>query len=244
MPYYGFDIYYLILVLPTVIFALIAQASVKSTVNKYSQVPTRRGMTGKQVAEAILQGAGIFDVSVEPVAGTLTDHYDPSAKVVRLSETVYNSYSIAACGIAAHECGHAIQHNVGYGPLSIRNAIIPITRIGSNLSMPLILAGILMGQFTSGGGTSDFGYTLIMLGIAAFGLSVVFQVITLPVEFNASSRALGILSNSMMLDQDELTGARKVLTAAAMTYVAAMAQALANMIRLLMLFGRGSRRRN
>ena len=241
---YGIDIYYILLVLPTVIFALVAQAKVKSTVSQYSQVRTRRGMTGKQVAEAILQGAGIFDVTVEPTSGSLTDHYDPSTKTVRLSETVYAQTSIAACGIAAHECGHAIQHNVGYGPLSLRNAIIPITRIGSNLSMPLIIVGLLVSSFTArSGSTSDFGYTLIMIGIFAFGLSVLFQVITLPVEFNASSRALSILSSSMMLDQDELDGAKKVLKAAAMTYVAAMAQALANMIRLLMIFG-GGRRRN
>ena len=239
-----FDIYYVILVLPTVVLALIAQARVKSTFNTYSQEFNRRGMTGAQVAQAILQGAGIYDVQVVPIQGNLTDNYNPSTKTVSLSESVFNSTSIAAAGVAAHECGHAIQHRVGYAPLQLRNAIIPITQIGSRLSMPLILVGLVLTYFTAGAyAGTGFAYTLIYIGIAAYGLSVLFQVITVPVEFNASNRALQILGSSQMLDQDELGKAKKVLSAAAMTYVAAMAQSLAMMLRLLMIFGRGRGRK-
>lgn len=239
-----FDIYYVILVLPTVILALIAQARVKSTFNTYSKVFNRRGMTGAQVAEAILHGAGIYDVQIMPIQGSLTDNYNPSTKVVSLSESVYGSTSIAAAGVAAHECGHAIQHHVGYAPLQFRNAIIPITQIGSRLSMPLILAGLVFTYFTSGSyAGSNFAYTLIYIGIAAFGLSVLFQVVTVPVEFNASRRALDILGSSQLLEQDEVGHAKKVLSAAAMTYVAAMAQSLAMLLRLLLIFGRDRDRR-
>jgi len=239
-----FDIYYVILVLPTVVLALIAQARVKSTFNTYSKDFNRRGITGAQVAEAILHGAGIYDVQIVPIQGSLTDNYNPTTKTVSLSQSVYGSTSIAAAGVAAHECGHAIQHHVGYAPLQLRNAIIPITQIGSKLSMPLILVGIVLTYFTSRAyGSSSFAYTLIYIGIAAYGLSVLFQVITVPVEFNASKRALQILGSSQMLEQDELGKAKKVLSAAAMTYVAAMAQSLAMLLRLLMIFG-GGRDRN
>lgn len=236
-----YDYTYIIFVLPTVIFALIAQAMVKSRFATYSKVGNRRGLTGKDVAQAILNGAGIYDVTIEEIQGSLTDNYDPRSKVVHLSQSVYNATSISAAGVAAHECGHAIQHHVGYAPLTLRNAIIPITNIGSRMSMPLILAGLLMEGLTQTANGTDIGYTLIMIGIFAFGLSVLFQVITLPVEFNASHRALKILGSSNLLDRDELSGARKVLWAAAMTYVAAMAQSLAYFLRLLVLFG-GRRR--
>lgn len=236
------DQYYIILVLPTVILALYAQAKVKSTFNKYSQERSRRGMTGQEVALAIMRGAGIMDVPVEMVAGHLTDHYDPRSRVLRLSESVCNSSSIAAVGVAAHEAGHAIQHQVGYAPLHIRNAIIPLTRLGSNLSMPLIFVGIIMGGLSSST-SGNMGWYIILLGIALFGVAVLFQVITLPVEFNASSRALRLLGESQILMEDEVAKAKKVLQAAALTYVAAMAQALANLLRLLLIVG-GRRNRN
>jgi len=239
---FWFDRYYLILVLPTVLLALAAQALVNSTYNRYSRVPVQRGISGREVAEMILNAAGIFDVPVQMVQGTLTDHYDPSAKVLRLSENVYNGRSIAAVGVAAHECGHAIQHQQGYAPLQIRNAIIPATRIGSRLSMPLIILGIIVSGATNYTRGTDFGWYVIMAGIALFSLSVIFQLLTLPVEFNASRRALQILGGGMYLSQDELSGARKVLTAAALTYVAALAQSLASLLRLLLIFGGGRRR--
>ena len=239
---FWFDRYYLILVLPTVLLALGAQAMVNSTYNRYSRVPVQRGISGREVAEMILNAAGIFDVPVQMVQGTLTDHYDPSAKVLRLSENVYNGRSIAAVGVAAHECGHAIQHQQGYAPLQIRNAIIPATRIGSRLSMPLIILGIIVSGATNSTRGTDFGRYVIMAGIALFSLSVIFQLLTLPVEFNASRRALQILGGGMYLSHDELSGARKVLTAAALTYVAALAQSLASLLRLLLIFGGGRRR--
>lgn len=234
------DKYYIILVLPTVILALYAQAKVSSAFNQYSQVRSRRGMTGQEVALSIMRSAGIMDVPVEMVSGHLTDHYDPRSRVLRLSESVCNRSSIAAVGVAAHEAGHAIQHQVGYAPLHIRNAIIPLTRLGSNLSMPLIVAGIVMGGLSSRG--SDFGWYMILLGIALFGVAVLFQVITLPVEFNASSRALRLLGELQILAEDEVPGARRVLQAAALTYVAATAQALANLLRLLLIVGGRNRR--
>lgn len=235
------DRYYIILVLPTVILALYAQAKVNSTFNRYSQERSYRGMTGQEVALAIMRSAGILDVPVERVAGRLTDHYDPRNRVLRLSEAVYGSSSIAAIGVAAHEAGHAIQHQMGYAPLQLRNAIIPITRIGSNLAMPLVFLGILMGGLSST--ASDFGWYIIVAGIALFGIAVLFQVITLPVEFNASSRALRLLGENQILMEEEVGKARKVLQAAALTYVAAMAQALANLLRLLLIVG-GRRNRN
>ncbi|MBQ7059181.1 MAG: zinc metallopeptidase [Firmicutes bacterium] len=237
-----FDSYYFILVLPTVIFALVAQGIVKSAYRKYSTVPTSRGLTGKIVAEEILHQAGIFDVPVEITGGELSDHYDPTGRVLRLSASVFNGNSVAAIGVAAHECGHAIQHRDGYMPLSIRNAIIPATRIGSNLSIPLILIGVVIGRLSSQGMASELSYYVIMGGIALFALSVVFQLVTLPVEFNASRRALQILGNGMYLTNEELSGARKVLVAAALTYVAALAQALANLLRLILIYGGGRRR--
>ncbi len=230
------DRYYIILVLPTVLLALYAQAKVNSTFNRYSQERSRRGMTGQEVALAILRSAGITDVPVEMVSGRLTDHYDPRSRVLRLSESVCDSTSIAAIGVAAHEAGHAIQHQVSYAPLHLRNVMIPLTRIGSNLSMPLIILGIIMGGLSSSV-SGNLGWYIIVLGIALFGIAVLFQVITLPVEFNASRRALALLREQQILVDDELGKARKVLQAAALTYVAATAQALANLLRLLLIVG-------
>lgn len=235
------DKYYILLVLPTVILALYAQAKVNSTFNRYRQERSYRGMTGQEVAMQMLRNAGIYDVPVQMVAGHLTDHYDPKNRVLRLSESVFNSSSIAAIGVAAHEAGHAIQHQEGYAPLHLRNAIIPLTRIGSNLSMPLIFIGIALGGLSSAASAINMGWYIIVAGIALFGVAVLFQVITLPVEFNASKRALATLGSTQILMEDEAKKARKVLSAAALTYVAAMAQALANLLRLILIVG-GRRR--
>lgn len=237
------DRYYLLLVLPTVILALYAQFKVKSTFQRYQQERSYRGMTGQDAAVSILRSAGILDVPVEMVSGHLTDHYDPKNRVLRLSESVCNSNSIAAVGVAAHEAGHAIQHQEGYAPLHLRSLMLPLTRIGSNLSMPLIIIGIIMGGLNSENAVRgvNIGWYIVVLGIALFGLAVLFQVITLPVEFNASSRALRLLRENQILMDDEVGKARKVLSAAALTYVAATAQALANMLRLI-LIARGRRR--
>ncbi len=235
------DKYYILLVLPTVILALYAQAKVNSTFNQYRQERSYRGMTGQEVAMQMLRNAGIYDVPVQMVAGHLTDHYDPKNRVLRLSESVFNSSSIAAIGVAAHEAGHAIQHQEGYAPLHLRNAIIPLTRIGSNLSMPLIFIGIALGGLSNAASAVNMGWYIIIAGIALFGVAVLFQVITLPVEFNASRRALATLGSTQILMEDEVKKARKVLSAAALTYVAAMAQALANLLRLILIVG-GRRR--
>lgn len=228
--YYGIDIYYIVLILPALFFALWAQFKVSSTYKKYSRTPSLRGYTGQTAARAILDQHGLYDVRIEGVAGNLTDHFDPRAGVVRLSQGVYNSPSVAAIGIAAHECGHAIQHAEHYSPLRLRSAIIPITNIGSKLAVPLLLIGII------------FSLTpLIWVGILGYSLVALFQLITLPVEFNASSRALSIVESSYILQDEENKGARKVLNAAALTYVAALASSLAMLLRLFLLFG-GRRR--
>ncbi len=236
MPmFYYFDWTYLILVLPAIILAVAAQGKVSSTFNKYSKVQSHIGITGAEAARRIMEQNGIYDVSVERVSGNLTDHYDPSRKVLRLSDNVYSSSSIAAIGVAAHETGHAIQHARNYAPLSLRSLMVPLANIGSSLAMPLILLGILFSF------SSRMGDSLITLGIILFGLSVVFTVITLPVEFNASKRAVACLDESRILYSDEIDGVKKVLGAAAMTYVASTAVALANFIRLIVIFG-GRRR--
>ena len=229
--YYGFDLSYLVLVVPAILLGLWAQARVQSTYARYSQVRAVRGITADQVARRILDANGLRDVSIQRIAGSLTDHYDPRERVVRLSETVYGSPSIAAIGVAAHEVGHAVQHATGYAPLKLRTAIVSVTNIGSTLSMPLILIGILLNSSR-----------LALVGVALFGLVAVFQLVTLPVEFNASSRALATLDGMDILGREELGGARQVLTAAALTYVAALIQSLAQLLRLLVLVG-GTRRR-
>lgn len=237
MPhYYGFDMTYLVLVLPLVILSLWASSNVNHTFKKYSQQASARKLTGAQAAQRVLSSHGITNVRIERVSGNLTDHYDPKSNVIRLSDSVYGNPSTAAIGVACHEAGHAVQYANNYFPIKVRAAIIPVTNFGSKLAMPLILLGLVLSIL------GDFSYTLVYLGIACFGLSLVFQLVTLPVEFNASRRALSAIENSQLLTSDELTGARKTLSAAAMTYVAAAAVSLAQLLRLILLFG--GRRRN
>ena len=233
--FYYIDWTYIVLVLPAMILALYAQNKVNSTFKKYSRVASRSGMTGAQAARRLMELNGIYDVSIERVSGNLTDHYDPSKKVLRLSDSVYSDTSVAAIGVAAHETGHAIQHARGYAPLTLRTVMVPLANLGSTLSMPLIFLGILFSF------SSRMGNSMINLGILLFGLSVVFTIITLPVEFNASRRAVACLGDSGILYDDEIGGVKKVLSAAAMTYVASTAVALANFLRLIIIFG-GRRR--
>ena len=239
MPYYyGFDWTYFLLVLPCVIFSLWASSSVNSTFKRYSSVLSSQRITGAQAAQRVLSGNGVTNVRIERIAGNLTDHYDPRANVIRLSDSVYDSTSVAAIGVACHEAGHAVQYAQNYAPIKLRAAIIPITNIGSKLAMPLILAGLVLTVLGS------FSNTLVLLGIACFGLSVVFQLVTLPVEFNASRRAMDAIEQTGMLTEEEQRGAKKTLSAAAMTYVAATAVALAQLLRLVLLFGNRGRRRD
>ena len=228
MGYYGygfryyFDPTYMMVIIGAVL-CLWAQARVSSTYSKFSRVQSRTGM----------QMSGIYDVRIEHVGGSLTDHYDPGHKVLRLSDSVYGSTSVAAIGVAAHECGHAVQHDKGYGPLKFRSALVPVANIGSKAGSPLIFLGVILGM----------NQVLIQIGIWVFALAVLFQVVTLPVEFNASGRALAMLGDYGMLERDEAAGCRKVLKAAALTYVAAAASALLQLLRLVLLFG-GSRSRD
>ena len=233
--FYYLDWTYIVLVIPAMILALYAQNKVNSTFKKYSRVASRSGMTGAQAARRLMELNGVYDVSIERVSGNLTDHYDPSKKVLRLSDSVYSDTSVAAIGVAAHETGHAIQHARGYVPLTLRTVMVPLANLGSTLSMPLIFLGILFSF------SSRMGNSMINLGILLFGLSVVFTIITLPVEFNASRRAVACLGDSGILYDDEIGGVKKVLSAAAMTYVASTAVALANFLRLIIIFG-GRRR--
>lgn len=234
MPYYRFywDPTYILVIIGAVI-CLIASARVKSTFHKYSTQRSMSGMTGAQAAERILHSAGIYDVTIHHVSGDLTDHYNPSHRTLNLSDSVYGSSSVAAIGVAAHECGHAIQHQQGYIPLSLRTAIVPVANIGSMMAWPLIIIGMFI--------TRSTGSLLINIGIIAFSLAVVFQLVTLPVEFNASSRALQILGQQGILGENELPLTRKVLKAAALTYVASAAAAILQLLRLVLLFGGRSR---
>lgn len=238
MPYYfyGFDWTYLVLVLPVLILSLVASARVNSTFRRYSGQISARRITGAQAAQRVLAANGVTGVRIEHVSGNLTDHYDPKTNVIRLSDQVYDSASTAAIGVACHEAGHAVQYALNYAPIKLRAAVIPVTNIGSKLAMPLILIGILIT------GLGNFSTILIYLGIACFGLSLIFQLITLPVEFNASRRALCAIDETNMLTDEEQTGAKKTLTAAAMTYVVATLAAFTQLLRLLILFG--GRRRN
>ena len=235
--YYGFDWTYLYLVLPCVLLSLWASHNVNSTFKKYSQQFSVRRLTGAEAAQRVLSANGVHGVRIERVSGNLTDHFDPKTNVIRLSDSVYNNTSTAAIGVACHEAGHAVQYAHDYAPIKLRAAIIPLTNFGSRLSMPLILLGIL---FSTLGMVSN---TLVYLGIGCFGLSLVFQLVTLPVEFNASRRALQAIAAANLLTEEEQRGARKTLTAAALTYVAATATALAQLLRLILIFG-GRRRRN
>ncbi len=230
--YYGYyyDPMYILIIISCII-AFIAQIKVKSTFNKYSKVASSRGMTGAMVAEQLLRSQGIYDVSIQRVSGSLSDNYNPRNKTLNLSDSVYNSTSVAAIGVAAHETGHAIQHATGYGPLSFRTALFPVANIGSRLSWVFIILGLIFGSTN----------VLVDIGILMFSLAVLFQLVTLPVEFNASARALELLESQGYLYADENRQARKVLSAAAMTYVAAAATAILQLLRLIYLFG-GRRR--
>lgn len=235
MPYgyygYYFDPTYILIIIAAII-SLIAQWRVNSAFSKYSRVASMSGMTGAQAARMILQSNGINDVSVQMISGKLTDHYNPSTKVLNLSESVYGSTSVAAIGVAAHECGHAIQHARGYFPLSLRTALVPVANIGSQLSWVFIIVGAIL----------SFNQTLITIGIIMFSAAVLFQLVTLPVEFNASARALEQLESNGILYRDEVSQTRKVLSAAALTYVAAAATAILQLLRLIILFGGRGRR--
>ena len=230
-----FDIYYLILVLPAVLFAMWASSKVNSTYKKYENVFNQKGITGAQAARMVLDNNGLTNVKIERVSGQLTDHYDPKSNVVRLSDGVYSSSSTAAVGIACHEVGHAIQHAEDYSPAKLRMAIVPITNLGSRLAMPLIIIGLILSTM------SILSVYFIYAGIACFGLSTFFQLITLPTEFNASKRAIDSIEANGILYDSEIEGTKKVLTAAALTYVAALAVSVTQLLRLLLIFG-GRRR--
>lgn len=223
-----FDIYYFILIVPALIFAMYCQYKVKSAFETYSHVPNRKGMTGAMAARSILDQSGLGNVLIELVHGNLTDHYDPKKNVIRLSEAVYSSNSVAAVGIAAHEAGHAVQHRDGYVLIKLRNAIVPVASIGTYIAFPLIIIGFLFEMFRF----------LVPVGIILFATIFLFQLVTLPVEFNASNRAIKILRTDGILEEDELVGVNNVLSAAAMTYVAATITALAQLLRLIAIFGR------
>jgi len=231
-----FDQYYLFLVVPTLLLSLWAQFMVKSTFNKYSKVPCSKGITGTDAAALLLRTNNINDVKVEPVGGSLTDHYSPSDKKLRLSEPVYGSTSIAAVGVAAHEAGHAIQHATHWSPLGLRSTLVPVANIGSRIGPWLAIAGL---GFSSSSSYSGIGSLLLNIGIILFSGAVLFYVITLPVEFNASHRAITVLRANNVLSENELKGVKKVLTAAALTYVASALTAIASLLRIILL----SRRR-
>ena len=216
-----------VLVILGVIICLAASAKMRSTFNKYSQVRSRTGMTGREAAEYVLRSAGIYDVRVEHVGGNLTDHYDPRPKTLRLSDATYNSQSVAAIGVAAHECGHAVQHATGYAPLRFRGALVPVANLGSTIAWPLIIIGLLF--------TGQSSMLFLNLGILAFSLAVLFQIVTLPVEFDASNRAVRVLGSTGLLYEDELRDTRKVLTAAALTYVAGAAASILQLLRIILL---------
>lgn len=226
MFYYYFDPTY-ILVLIGVVISMAASANVRGSFQKYSRVFSRRGIRAEQAAEQILRNAGIFDVQIQRVPGNLTDHYDPRSKTLRLSDSVYGSTSVSAIGVAAHECGHAIQHAGGYVPLKLRGALVPVVNVASTISMPLILAGLILGYFG-----------LARIGVVLFSAVLIFQLVTLPVEFNASSRALRVLGSTDVLYEEEVGTARKVLRAAALTYVASAVATALQLYRLLLLVNR------
>ena len=242
MPYYyGYGDFlanniYCILLIPVMLLSLWAQFQVSGNFRRYSAQRSRRGLTGAQAAERVLRSNGVTNVRIERVSGNLTDHFDPRSNVIRLSDNVYGNTSTAAIGVACHEAGHAVQYAQDYAPIRIRSAVIPATNLGSKLAMPLILLGLLIGF------KGDLSYFLVYLGIGCFGLSLVFQLVTLPVEFDASRRAMAAIAQSELLTEEEQRGARKTLSAAALTYVAATAVALSQLLRLLLLFG--GRRKN
>ncbi len=224
MPYlYTADIYYLILVIPALILAVYADAKVKSTFSKYARVPSRAGYTAKEIARFILDNNGLNHVQIERIGGSLTDHYDPRTNIIRLSDSVHDSTSVASIGVAAHEVGHAIQHSQQYVPIKVRNSLLPVTQIASYIAVPLALLGLL------------FGNVLLRIGILLFAVTVLFQVVTLPIEFNASARAIDSLRSQGFMEEGDLAGTKKVLSAAAFTYVASTLVALMNLLRLVLL---------
>ena len=223
----------MILVYIGALLSLWASSKVNSTFQRYSRVRSMTGMTGAEAAKRLLQSQGIYDVTVRPVRGQLTDHYDPRTKTVNLSQSVYGATSVAAIGVAAHECGHAMQDNEGYAPLRFRSALVPAANFGSKLSWPLILLGLVFG---------GLGSPLVEIGILMFSLAVLFQLVTLPVEYNASARAVRLLDAQGILAGEEVNGTRKVLNAAALTYVAAAATSILQLLRLIILFGGRNRR--
>lgn len=233
MPFYYFFDYTIILLIPALLFGLYAQFKVSSTYKKYSQVKNARGYTAAEVARKILDDNGLYDVAIVKIAGNLTDNFNPKTKTVSLSETVYNSQSVAAIGVAAHECGHVVQHAEGYTPIKIRSALVPVTNFGSTFGFIILAIGLLFGN-----------YSIAMMGVLLYSLMAVFQAVTLPVEFNASNRALKTLASHYILEDDELKMSKKVLSAAAMTYVAALVSTLATILRLLLIVGSGTRRRD
>lgn len=225
MPYLFYDYYYIILVIPAMILAIIAQVKVKSTYAKYAKIGNSRSITGAYAAQAVLTHYGIRDVRIEQISGKLSDHYDPKAKVIRLSSEVYSGSSIAAVGIACHEAGHAAQHAENYAPIKVRNSLVPVCNIGSTLGIPLALIGFVLGF-----------EPLVTIGLVLYAAISVFHLVTLPVEFNASRRAIRVIDETRLLHDDETGGAKKVLSAAAMTYVASLIVALANLLRLVLRF--------
>ena len=233
--FFYYDYTYWMMLLPVLLITIYAQAKVSSNFNKYSRITNRRYLTGAQAAEAVLRQHGIYDVRIERVAGKLTDHYDPRTNVIRLSSSVYDSPTIAAVGVAAHEAGHAVQYAVGYGPIRLRSALIPVTQVGSQFGIVLLVLGIIL-SFEP----------LFLVGIVLFGATTVFQLVTLPVEYNASHRAIETIESGHLLDDEELIGAKKVLSAAALTYVAALLTSVVQLLRFVLLFAgrndRGGRR--
>lgn len=225
------DYWYIILVIPAMILAAWAQYKVKSTFKKYNNILNSRGVTGAYAAQSILRFYGISDVSIQPVGGTLTDNFNPKTKIISLSQDVYSGNSIAAVGVACHEAGHAAQHAENYMPVKVRNAIVPVTNIGSTLGLPIAIIGVFLGLTP-----------LVKIGLLMYGMIFLFQLITLPVEFNASRRALKVIEETGLLYNDEVSGARKVLSAAAMTYVASMIVALANLLRFVIRFSGNKKR--
>ena len=232
MPFYYNTIYWILLI-PVLLLSVYAQFKVSSSFSRYSQIRNRRGVTGAQAAYEVLRVHGVHDVGIQPCRGNLTDHYDPRDNTIYLSESVYNAATVAAVGVAAHEAGHAVQYAVGYGPVRIRTAIIPVTQFGSKFAFVALMAGLVL-----------YSQPMFALGIVLFGATTVFQLVTLPVEFDASARALGTIDGTYLLDEEERKGARKVLTAAALTYVAALLMSLVQLLRYLLIFaGRDDRGR-
>ena len=232
MPFY-YDSIYWILLIPVLVLTIYAQVKVSSSFNRYSQVRNRRGVTGAQAAYEVLRANGVYDVAIRPCNGKLTDHYDPRDNTIYLSQPVYNAATVAAVGVAAHEAGHAVQYAMGYGPVKVRSAIIPVTQFGSQFAFIALMLGLVL-----------YSQPLFLVGIALFGMTTLFQLVTLPVEFDASARALETIDSTYLLEQDERKGAKKVLTAAALTYVAALLMSLLQLLRYLLIFaGRDNRRR-